>query len=123
MQIPDIKVLISLFSSVNEECKHTKRPVVSLTDIDYYTDQISNLFSLPYEESNKLAKEMASKMLELNLIVYNDLPEEEVIYITNKYPCITSTRDDFNFITTSIDFADEILLRFPGIRQFEYTRL
>ena len=48
-----------MFNQINKDSAGNGDPVVSLSDVEYYTEQIINIYGLEYTEANGLAKDMA----------------------------------------------------------------
>jgi len=61
---PSVDELIDLFTRVNRDIKHDKtgESIVPLTDWEYYSEQIENIFGLDAKKARELAKEMAAHL-------------------------------------------------------------
>ena len=59
----DVNDLISMFNKVNRDCEQKGERVVPLTDVDFYSEQINNLYDLGEEESMRLANEISIQLL------------------------------------------------------------
>lgn len=59
---PTAKELYDMFNKINKDAvaEEGDDAFVSLADIEYYTDQIENIYELPEAEAKELAKEMAA---------------------------------------------------------------
>jgi hypothetical protein len=64
----EVDKLIFTFQKINAQCLVAGGSVVPLTDEEYYTSQLHNLFSdtKSFEECERLAKQIAERAVELN---------------------------------------------------------
>jgi hypothetical protein len=60
--MPTVKQLKDLFTQVNKDCAKTGEAVVKLTDWEYYSAQIQNIYELGENESIRLAKQLAQEV-------------------------------------------------------------
>lgn len=52
--------LIDMFNRINEDCKISGEQVVPLSNVEYYTHQISNIYDIKYEKAKVQAIQMAN---------------------------------------------------------------
>jgi hypothetical protein len=58
-QIPPTPELVKMFEQINKDCEESGEGVVELTDIDYYSDQIANIFEVDEDTARVAAEQMA----------------------------------------------------------------
>lgn len=49
-----------MFNQINRDCLLGEDQVVPLDNIEYYTQQIMNIYGLEYYEANQLARDMSN---------------------------------------------------------------
>lgn len=58
-QLPPAQELLAMFRQINRDCAKKGETVVSLTDVDYYAQQIDNIYEGYWDEAVERAKQMA----------------------------------------------------------------
>lgn len=52
-----------MFEQINADCANSDDQIVSLGDVEYYTDQIQNIYDVSHEHAQLLAKRMRERVL------------------------------------------------------------
>lgn len=57
-----VQILRGVFEQVNKDCAEKSEPVVPFSNVDFYAEQIQNLYELPYVEARGLAVRLALEL-------------------------------------------------------------
>lgn len=58
--LPTVAEMIDLFNKVNADCEETGESVVALTDVEFYSEQIENIYEVNSKTARALAEQLAA---------------------------------------------------------------
>ena len=61
---PTTNEMYILFTQINKDAQKSGASVVNLTDVNYYTHQIENIYGVDYDSAKLLAKSLAQYVKE-----------------------------------------------------------